>query len=61
MINNEVKLFSTTSSSKKCCVTVNSEGKKCVKESSEHVEVSTQVCEEESKVLIEHGGSISER
>lgn len=60
MINNEVKLFSTTSSSKKCTVTVNSDGNKCVKESSEH-EVRTQVCEEESTVLVEHGGSISER
>lgn len=59
MINNEVKLFSTTSSSKKCTVTVNSDGNKSVKESSEHV--NTQVCEEESKVLVEHGGSISER
>lgn len=61
MINNEVKL-STTSSSKKCkSITINSDGSSCVKESSEHIEVRTQVCEEESKVLVEHGGSISER
>ena len=60
MINNEVK-FSHTSSSKKCIsVTTTSDGNKTVKESSEH-EVRTQVCEEESSVLVEHGGSISER
>lgn len=41
---------------------MSSDGSTCVKESVEHVEVRTQVCEEESSsVLVEHGGSISER
>lgn len=60
MINNELK-FSTTSSSKTCkSLSVNTDGTTCVTETSEHVEIKSQVREEES-VVEEHGGSISQR
>lgn len=61
MINNELTLSSTSSTTKYESVTINSGGSTCIKESSEHVEVKSQVCKEENAILVEHGGSISER
>lgn len=61
MINNELTLSSTNCSNKCKSITINSDGSTYVTETSENVEVKSQVCEEESAVSVEHGGSIKER
>ncbi|KFM81012.1 Supervillin, partial [Stegodyphus mimosarum] len=62
MINDELNFTSSSSSQCSRSVTVRSDGTTCIEETTKHVEIRTQVCEEEEKSVLEvHGGSISER